>query len=84
MAREIQTYKDEKANDLRSQIEQERGSYATRSDLKGAVDKLDATLKPLLDYVSGQTGRGLGITQSWGVLVVVIVLIVDIGSRFIH
>ena len=29
LARQIQTYKDEKANELRSQIERERGTYVT-------------------------------------------------------
>ena len=31
LAREIQTYKDEKANELRSQIEGERGTYVTQN-----------------------------------------------------
>ena len=35
LAREIQTYKDEKANELRSQIEGERGNYATKSMVIG-------------------------------------------------
>jgi len=56
LAREIQTYKDEKANELRSQIERERGNYATRGDLVGAVEKFEAQLKPLSDYVQAQSG----------------------------
>jgi hypothetical protein len=50
LAREIQTYKDEKANELRSQIERERGTYLTRAD-KAAIE---AQIKPLADYVTGQ------------------------------
>ena len=46
LAREIQTYKDEKANELRSQIERERGSYITQAELK-----------PLADFVARQQGR---------------------------
>ncbi len=46
LAREIQTYKDEKANELRSQIERERGTYVTRDQLK-----------PLSDFVASQQGR---------------------------
>lgn len=42
LAREIQTYKDEKANELRSQIERERGEMATKDDLAGAVEKVEA------------------------------------------
>ena len=46
LAREIQNYKDEKANELRSQIERERGSYITQAELK-----------PLADFVARQQGR---------------------------
>jgi hypothetical protein len=56
LAREIQTYKDEKANELRSQIERERGSYATKDDLANAIREVAATLKPLTEFVSGQRG----------------------------
>lgn len=44
LAREIQTYKDEKANDLRSQIERERGEYVTRSDQASMVDKFESLI----------------------------------------
>lgn len=57
LAREIQTYKDEKANDLRTQIERERGSYATQNDLRGAIEKIEATLKPLIEFVTQQRGK---------------------------
>jgi hypothetical protein len=56
LAREIQTYKDEKANELRSQIERERGNYATRGDLVSAVEKIEAQMKPLGEYVQAQSG----------------------------
>ncbi len=49
LAREIQTYKDEKANQLREQINSERVTYATKSDLQGLSDKVEALLRPLLD-----------------------------------
>ncbi len=58
LAREIQNYKDEKANDLRSQIEQERGMYITRNDHQVLGDKLDSSLLSLndkLDIRSQQT-----------------------------
>jgi hypothetical protein len=42
LAREIQTYKDEKANELREQISSERGLYATKDDLAGAIEKVQA------------------------------------------
>jgi vacuolar-type H+-ATPase subunit H len=60
LAREIQTYKDEKANELRSQIERERGTYVTQSDLRGAVEKIEATVKPISEWIAAQTGVRTG------------------------
>lgn len=60
LAREIQTYKDEKANELREQISRERGEYVTQNQLKGVTDKFEATLKPVLDFVSSQQGQSSG------------------------
>ena len=57
LAREIQTYKDAKANDLRSQIERERGSYVTQDQLMALTREQAAALKPLTDFVAGQQGR---------------------------
>ncbi len=79
LAREIQTYKDEKANELRSQIERERGNYASRSDLIGLGDKVEAQLKPLLEYVTRQQGGPRAITtgmivSALGVLAIVAAL----------
>lgn len=56
LAREIQTYKDEKANELRSQIERERGSYVTQSDLRSSLEKIDVLIKPISEFVSTQQG----------------------------
>ena len=47
LERETQTYKDERANDLRSQIERERGSYATKDDIAALVSQFDAKLNAL-------------------------------------
>jgi hypothetical protein len=83
LAREIQTYKDEKANELRAQISNERGLYVTRTDLQAAVEKIDATLQPIKDSLSASRGRGLGYSQSWGVVLSVAALIaslIAIGS----
>lgn len=73
LAREIQTYKDEKANELREQINRERGLYATKDDLKGAVEKLEVALSPVLTYVASQQGRSTGMDKSWAILISVIV-----------
>ena len=61
LAREIQNYKDEKANELREQINSERGLYATNKDID-----------PIKSYVSSQTGRGLGMYALFGVLMTLV------------
>jgi hypothetical protein len=53
---ETQKYKDEKANELRSQIERERGTYVTHAELTSSVEKIEATLSPLIDFRSGSQG----------------------------
>ena len=73
LAREIQDYKDEKANNLREQINAERGSYPTKAEMK-----------PFMDYITGLQGRDRGFGISWGAVVVVLALLVDVGTRFIH
>jgi hypothetical protein len=60
LAREIQTYKDEKANELREQISSERGRYVTRDELASAVRELQAAIKPLADYTTSDAGRNAG------------------------
>ena len=57
LAREIQTYKDEKANELREQINSERGLYATKDDLNAVSRELQAAITPLNTYVAGQAGE---------------------------
>jgi hypothetical protein len=64
LAREIQTYKDEKANELREQINSERGHYASKDDLQNVSEKLEASIKPLADFVSSQQGRDTGSKDS--------------------
>jgi chromosome segregation ATPase len=79
LAREIQTYKDEKANELRSQIERERGTYATQSDLRASTEKLEAMIKPLVEYVAAAQGRTSGLSSGWGVLVGVLGLAIAVA-----
>lgn len=62
LARDIQTYKDEKANELREQINTERIHYASKDDLASLADKLDVTLKPIAEFVA----RSRGGTDKWG------------------
>lgn len=79
LAREIQTYKDEKANELRSQIERERGNYVTRGDLAALSDKVEAALKPLTTFVAGSRGG----SALWGQLVIGLGLLLSAVAFFI-
>jgi hypothetical protein len=84
LAREIQTYKDEKANELRSQIERERGTYATQSDLRAVTEKTEALIKPLTDYVSKHQGKETGVAslvQTAITIVAVVTAIVALVTR---
>ena len=72
LAREIQTYKDEKANELREQINSERGLYATKADLVAAAEKFEATVKPIAEFVFNERGIGSGVQASWLVIVAVV------------
>lgn len=79
LAREIQTYKDEKANELREQISSERGLYVSQSELKSAIAEIQATMKPILDYVAGQQGSRQGTMDqrqlvSWGFGLIAVVV----------
>jgi len=59
LAREIQTYKDEKANELREQISSERGAYATKEDIANLTDKLAGLVAPLQNWQSKATGAAV-------------------------
>jgi aminopeptidase N len=63
LAREIQIYKDEKANQLREQIGSERGSYATKDDLAAAMREINASIQPLAAYVTSMGGARQQIEQ---------------------
>lgn len=56
LADEIQKYKDEKANNLRTQIENERGTYSTKNDLTALTKEFQATIKPLVEFVARSRG----------------------------
>jgi hypothetical protein len=76
LARQIQTYKDNKANELREQISSERGLYASKEDLGAAFRELQTAMKPALDYVTAQRGSKAGIKDAWGYLVALAGLII--------
>ncbi len=73
LAREIQSYKDEKANQLREQINSERGLYATNKDIE-----------PVKAYISGQTGRGLGMSTLFGGVVALLTVGAALAALFLR
>ena len=75
LARQIQTYKDEKANQLREQINSERGIYATKADLRSLEEKVGVRIDPVVTYVSAQTGKGQGLSLGWALLMGGLILI---------
>ncbi len=86
LAREIQTYKDEKANELREQISSERGHYASTGDLEAQLKTIMAILDPIRAYVSSQQGqsRGIGLTGQTALsLLTAVAAIVAIAIAFL-
>lgn len=76
---ETQTYKDRQGNELREQLARERLDYASKGDLVASVETINATLKPLVEYVAGQQGSRQGsIDQrtliAWGIAAIAGVL----------
>lgn len=69
LARDIQIYKDTKANELREQIASERGLYATHAELATLGEKLEAQMKPVTAYIASQQGKSSGLHAGWGILV---------------
>jgi hypothetical protein len=80
LAREIQTYKDEKANELREQISSERGLYASKEDVKSLDDKLEIRLAPLIAYVASQQGRHEGVDNFTKTLIALVSLALVIAG----
>jgi hypothetical protein len=71
LAREIQVYKDEKANQLREQINSERGLYVTKAELK-----------PFTDWVVARQGQSKGSNVTLGIIATGLGILV-VASNFI-
>jgi hypothetical protein len=81
LAREIQDYKDEKANELREQISGERGLYASKEDLTALGAKLEAMIRPLAEYIAGAQGRGSGSATTWAAVgAIIFVVLAMLGT----
>ncbi len=57
LAREIQHYRDEQANNLRTQIENERGNYATKADHAALDDKSEARREAMMAALASAVGN---------------------------
>lgn len=68
LARDIQIYKDEKANELREQINSERGRYVTQGELKSLSEKFETLLRPINDYVNSTQGQRQGVGLSANII----------------
>lgn len=66
LAREAQTYKDLKANELREQIASERGSYLTVDSYDERHDELIRRLTFLEKALAEGGGRRAFISSTWG------------------
>jgi len=82
LAREIQTYKDEKANELREQIGRERGHYLSRDEYLSAhsalVEKMESGFKPLNDFMSTQRSRANAFSFGWEKIVSIVAVVAAI------
>jgi len=73
LARAIQDYKDERANDLREQLGSQAGTFATNKDLE-----------PIKAFIASQTGRGIGMNALAGWLVSLLMASVAISALFLR
>ena len=75
LARDAQRYRDEQANNLRSQIERERGGQATKHELaaladrfaaeiRSLSDKFDAAHKPVVEFMAAQIARTGAVSET--------------------
>ncbi len=98
LAREIQTYKDEKANELREQISSERGFYLSREEYNAAhlslidkvdsgqkalSEKLESSLKPLTDFMLAQQGRAVGVDNFTKTLIAITGLVLVVAGLIV-
>ena len=76
LASEIQGYKDEKANELRAQINSERGVYITRAEFEAAN-------KPLVEFVLSSRAIADRRTIDYGQILAIIAIMVSIATAVI-
>jgi hypothetical protein len=73
LAREIQTYKDEKANELREQISRERNLYPTKDELASSIREVVAGRKQVGQFSVTTVIAILAVLTAIGAFVAVLV-----------
>ena len=73
LAREIQTYKDEKANELREQINSERNLYVTKDELVSALNVVTANSRQSGQWIVTSVLAVIAILASVGAIIAILV-----------
>ncbi|HWY24421.1 MAG TPA: hypothetical protein VNX47_05845 [Nevskia sp.] len=82
LARQIEAYKEEKNNRLREQIQNERGEYATHSEVRAAIEKIEVALKPLVSNNDTERGARSGIGLVAAIILSVIAAAGTLGTLY--
>jgi len=80
LARDAQTYKEKQNDALRDRSLEFGGTYATNASVSAAIEKLQASLQPLVDYVSSQKGSDKGSQSTIGNIYSAILVAAAIGG----
>jgi hypothetical protein len=80
LARQIQTYKDEKANELRSQIERERGNYASRNDIQALREYFDIQHKAVIEFMASVNASNKAKQLTFGQIMQILSVLVALGT----
>jgi hypothetical protein len=83
LAREIQKYKDEKANELREQIAAERGTYLPVEIYNDRNEELVRRITKNENLLSQGGGRSTGLNAAWGYLLGAVTLIASIIAIYL-
>jgi vacuolar-type H+-ATPase subunit H len=78
LQRETQTYKDEKANDLRQQIDRTAATFATKDDVAALADRVELAIAPLRDARAQGTGASANRIDTRAVVFALLVIAVSV------
>lgn len=91
LARELQTYKDERNDAMREQNLKETGVFATRDDLANIfskteekltsfIDEMKIVLKPVLAHIAEDKGAAVSTTKLYAGIAILVILI-ELGFK---